>query len=639
MSYGDYKKKDTFLRLKDFAGGKNSAQLAHAIRENQVQECCNVNLDPGGGATRGKGLWGLASTAQGTGHSRGLFVHRMSDGTSQLVWVNNQGLYSVNTSTGALTLIYAIGGDGQAYGFNFMGRLFVANGTDVAKVEGASGYKVGIAAPTGATASAVAGGSLPVGTYYVAVSYARKVGGDNALYSVPQLIGTVNVTSGNQTIRVSCANSADPQVNNKVIWLTDAGLTTPYYFYHETDDNTTTSIDVDSNSDRNTDLVMSVRASDNYRPGAFVQCALLNRCMWGFTANSNRLWKSRQAGTVYDIECFPAANYVDLQANIESIFPLGEHMYINTSHGLIMLPYGDLTSEPIWVDQRLRFKYARTMVEHKGVVFGLTNDGIRLFDGQRFSIDVSKDIKPDVDKIISGNSSDFEPVSVIHRESGKRTEVQFGYRDTTKSSTVHTTRIVLNLDSLAIQDELNYRAAWESHDTGFSHAVDYDGVLYVAQSHATSSLVAKLQTYDVTDKYVYSNAAAFLSSATAKRARIVSRIFVPDIIGMCEWDHGVVLCQSAITSTLRVVIPDFGYYTSEADITTEGQGNLARLNTSETLLNFYLPTFAPLAIPYRVDHKSNGKMVYIEYEQTADDPNWALFEILLSGTIERSNYS
>ena len=154
---------------------------------------------------------------------------------------------------------------------------------------------MGIVAPSGASAVAHAGGSLALGDYKVYVSYCRTVGGVNRLYSVGESLGTVTLAGGNQTIRITLANSADTQVNNKVVWMTDADGSV-VYFYHETGDNTTTTIDVTSDTNKNSALLYSTVALNNDVPP---------NIEWIF-AHNNRLIGSIDNVVYYNCEHIPS---------------------------------------------------------------------------------------------------------------------------------------------------------------------------------------------------------------------------------------------------------------------------------------------------------------------------------------------
>jgi hypothetical protein len=484
----------------------------------------------------------------------------------------------------------------------------------------------------GATAAKLAGGSLPAGVYQVAVSYARKVSGSNVLYSLPQIIGAVTLSAGDLSIRVTIANSSDAQVNNKIVWITGVGLTSPYYWAAESNNNTSATVDVTSDT-RNLFLLMDTVSAYNAKPAKFEHLVFFDNRIYG-SLGFNVYW-SQQAGTVYDLEVFPTVNVKTFPFKVLSIFPLGEHLYVNTVGGVYIWPYGAPLEREYRIDSYLYFKYPHTVAEHNGLVYGLTNDGVRYFDGSKFSIDLSKHIKPTIDLIVRGYVSDFQPFGVIHRRPGVRTEYHLSFRDTVISAAIHTTNLVLNIDSILVQDNDNYRAAFELWTPGFSHAVEIGTNFYIAQSISTAACICVEKTGDVNDKQCFNTAGIFVAAETSKTLRIISRMEIPDIVGMVQAMKFYSLCRVNYAASFNAIVPDNGYRRSPGTIYTPSQGNQARLN-DETYLDFFLPTFSPVSTVGKFDIAQKGKAIYFEIEQLANDPDFNIYEITVLLIIERN---
>lgn len=635
------RKQSISLLFGDFSGGMNSQAAGIAVKRNQFQAGLNVLVDDsGGGFKRAPGLVGLSTAETFAAYIRGLFGYRQYDGTESLIAVSNSKISSVNTSSGALSDLYTIGGSNalEAWAATVYNKLFVANGVDVIKIENATAYKVGIVAPTGVQAAAAAGGSLPDGVYAVYACYARVVSASNVLYSAGQSLGNVTLGSGNNTIAItSFANSADPQVGNKVIFMTDAGGSTIYYYY-ATGNNTTTSFNITSSATRNASIEYNVVAGPNQRPGALewiAQCG--DRLIGGI---NNIVYYSLPGTSVYDLERWPTANYREYPHKTLGAFELNGQLYINTTHGIYRQPDANFAAKWQYVEKRLYFKYPRTVQIHNGVAWGLTNDGFRYFDGVSFSIDLSVDIKPEIDKIVSGYHDNFRPCGIIYTRSGVRTEYQLSFRDNSVSTTCNNRTLVLNLDRIKIQDANNFLAPWEVWDTGFQYATVFDsGVLYKAQHIATAGTVIKENLsapQTNADQYIYNSAGTFITELTPKEATITSRIEMPDIFAICTWEQAYVVAQIAASTKLTLTIDDvFDLSDDESmDVSNSGQFILDQDLLDQNVVSNPSPNV--YIVPLRDD--VSGRMVSVKISQTADDFDFNLYQIKLRGLLETGAY-
>jgi hypothetical protein len=633
MAHGS---KDKVIDISDMSGGKNNARLHNAIADNEVFDCYNAILDQRG-YRRAPGLLGIDTEPALPTYCRMLDFYKKSTGAESLYAVSNSKLNLVAVAGGALTEKYSLAAGTEAYGENFKGKYFLNCGDELIKIESNdTAYKVGIAAPTGASAIAAgSSGTLDAGDYIVYVSYARKVSGVVVLYSYPQTVGTVTI-SGTQGIQVTCANSADPQVSCKVVWIIEPSGTTAYYYYLN-DDNTTTVFTINDASQKNIFLNMAVEAVSNYPIPAFDSINFFDGRMLGW--KGQKLYWSIKSGTVYDLERFPQENYREFGHDIISCFEVNETLYVNTVGGLYKILDGDVASKAPKIAGSLHFVSQRLHEVYKGVCWGVTNDGVRYFDGTNWSMDLSKNIKQDIDRLISGMATNYYPCLKIYSRIGKRTELQISYRDTLKSSINNTTRLILNLDSLYLESELVYKTAWETFSGGCNYmAVSNDGTLYMAQNRSgAGAQILKEVTNDVADKYVYSETGAYLTALTDKECYVVTKAFVIDIIGITIFDslHLLALLNGTLSVSFSIFDRDVKY----TDTVSKKNANPI-LFSKPILFPVVLPGIIPVCDKIKLPGGNmKGKMIYLKISQLANDPTFTMHEIKIHGTLEVSSQS
>lgn len=632
----DKKRTNDVLDFSDISGGKNNSRPQNAIGDNQVYDCMNAIIERIG-YTRAPGRVGIDTSPALPSYCRMLNFYKKSSSTESLYAISDSNLYLVDKTNGDLTSKYTLTGDTEGYGHNFKGKFFFQSGVDLVKIEsGDTAYKVGIAAPTGVTASASgSSGTLAAGDYIVYAAYARKVSGTIVLYSYPQTVGTVTI-SGTQGILIqNFANSADTQVNNKVIFVIEPSGTTSY-FYYETDDNTTTTFTINSNVSKNISIIMDVVSVSNYPIQQFDGICFYDNRMIGW--KGQKLYWSIKSGTVYDVERFPLENTRELPHDIITCFEINGALCINTIAGVYVLFDGDLTGKYNKVEEYLYFLSQRLYKPYKGLMWGLTNDGVRYFDGSTFSQDLSKDIKPDIDNIINGIGANYLPCLEIFRRKGKRTELHISYRDTNLSSSNNTSTLVLNLDSIVIVDNENYKIAWESWSSGVNFmTVSIDGILYSAQNKESDGAQI-LKEQGKSDQYIYNTTGTYLTNITPKECYIVTKARAVDIRGIAVFDTAYVLSLMSGEGTLRFGLLDndgFNY-----DDTIHESGGVPILFSSPITFPVRFPAQNPICsnIPLP-GGKAKGKMVYLKISQTSDDSVFSIFNILLHYTLELSNIS
>lgn len=615
------------------SGGKNNARLPNAIGKNQVADCSDVILEQRGFVAAPAHV-GLSATKTASTLSQGLFEYRKSDGTLIKIFCSGGKVYSLNITTGAITELYTLTGTGECFGVNARNKFWIANGTDFIKIEDTTAYRCGIDAPVGATAVAAAGGSLTAGTYTVYICYARKVSGTIVLYSYPQTIGSVTLSGGNLSIAVTCANSSDSQVTDKVVFAIEPNGIVAYYYYDHTN-NTATTFTISSNTGKNTFIVLDTVAESNYPIQAMTGIYYYDNRIIGW--NGTTLYFSIKAGTDYDLERFPLANTRQLPYNILNLFTtLTGDLFINTVGGIYKLAQGDLTAKFDTNDGYLYFKYPATVREFKGLAWGVTNDGFRYFDGATFSMDLSKDIKPDIDALNDGAGTNLQPCGEIYRRKGKRTEYHLSFRDLDKSSTCNNKTLVLNLDSLTINSMMDYKAAWENWTGGGNYLLaSHDGILYRCQNNTEygDSMVSKESGYS--EQYVYDETGVFVTELTQKKGFIKSKAITPDIQAQVIYDRVYSVAQMSADCTIRVGIFDKDDFQYNGNIIASG----GKVVTLPAVLNFILPAANPNNQFTRLPMTTKGKLVYIELRNITVDSLLSFFEIHLHGTAEVSNIS
>lgn len=626
----------------DYSGGLATAEPAHAIKDNQASETLNVIFQKHG-ILRAPGLSGIKNEAIFTAPLRGWFKYKLPSGTDKYLAVVGFKLYDVTTSDGTLTELHTMQSDAECFGVNYHGKFWIVNGTDVIKIESdLSVYRIGIVAPTsGFSASAVAGGTLPVGDYGVYVSYSRQVGGTTILHSAPLYVGVVTV-DGTQKISVSTIASSDSQVSHITVWMTAADGSV-YYWYAE-GTNATGTIEIASDS-INEDLVMLERCAGNQVPGSLKTIYAHGGRLFGTVNSSNEIYYSYQAQNVYDLERWPTEYHIPTIPFVAlSFFAIGKNLYVNTVGGPFVFEGGDIAAKPDPIiqgagnNQILYFPWnmLKTIQEYNNLVYGITSDGFRYFDGIQFSIDLSKHIKPEIDKITNGAGT-YNPYGIIHRRSGKRTEYQVSYRDDKLSADCHNRTLVLNLDTLLVVDNDNYRAAWEMWGHGYGGAVvSAVGTLIVAQFSSYSGTIANETGKSLLN--CFNDHGVFVTTLTAKRLYNKSKMKIIELAGMDLWQILYYLAKLQSDCTINLLIPDTGNY-RDSMIVSSTLTDPAILDApgNPLILPFVLSPDNPINSYEKASILTRGNSIIVEIDQTANDEEFRIDRLELYGMHERSN--
>ena len=621
------------------SGGVRLTEDSTKIRRTQVADCLNAILRKSG-IKRRPGTETLASYNLAA-VEKGLHIYRRLDGTEKVIQVAGGKLYEI-ADDGTPSERYNLTGAGDAFFANYLDKCWITNGASAVKLENQTAYQVGITAPTGATVAKYAGGSLAAGKYTVYISYARQVSGSNVLYSVAQSLGDVTLETTNLTIRISSfANSADGQVNNKVVWMIDPAGTIAY-FYHETDDNTTTTVDVTSDTAKNTDIPYSIYGVRNNFPGDgiipdFDYIHAFDGRILG--SSSNILYYSLQnTANVYDLERFFPLNKNVYPYEITGIFSIGENLYLNTPAGIITQP-SDLASEwSIVKDRSLYWYHMDTVAPYSQGKIGLTQDGVKYFDGEKFvEYDISYDVRSEIEKIYSSTSG-FNPCGAIYRRN-IRTEYHLCYNDDDLTTVTNNMRLVLNLNMLEFLPEKRVTAPWELWGNGATHiAIDSNENMYCAQSHATAPKLYKENANNTYDNGIYQRDGTVGTATTEIYYYVTSRTILFDMSAILTWHIIRCMIKQAKTTKITAYIRDVYGKSAAVTInkgTTEGstvwdafKWDVDVWDTQTIGLQF-----RKLPMNFR------GYMMYLKIEQTANDIDHELLNLEVNGVAESNRYT
>jgi hypothetical protein len=625
------RKTEVIFDFSDISGGMNSTDPANSLKKNQAQYIRNIFALLRGWKNL-PGYLGLSSGNTFDSSVKMLDNYVRTTGDDILIGLAGGKVYSVDRSTNAKTLIYELGGDGEGYGESYQDKYFLANGTGCMKIEGSIGYKLGIAVPAGVTAIATAGGSLADGDYVVYVSYARG----NNLYSYAQTVGTITCGAGNNTITVTFPNSSDPQVTNKVVWIKGPSETL-IYFYAQTNDNTTTTIAIVDTSTEDTTKLYRILGEQSVEPPALEGIIVHAQSLYGWV--DNVLHKSLPGTTVYDLERWPDINYT-FPFKITGLLSLGEDLYLNSNQGIYKLPRGEMTAEWTRISKRLYFKYFRTVARNEdngNYVIGLTNDGVRIFDGDKFSIDLSKDMKPYIDKIYIGSNTEYQPCGIVYNRNF-RTEYRISYRNTDISSACNNQQMVLNLDTVSLNSNVDYNAAWEIVDYGFNYATtDVNNTLYLCQSMALGSQIFKENFVSMKDQYIYDQNGTFITTAKAKTKEVKSRVIVPDISYLCDWDSMWIFSQQMQFASAYIYGFD-SLNVSDTYTLAAGAGGNAIFDAAifDTVV---FETSVPLIQRCKPKMSLKGSAFYFRYLQENDDELMQVYEVKALAIADSGRYT
>jgi len=635
--------KPALVDFSDMSGGTNTVDPVTSVRKNQLTDSKNAILLETG-FKRFKGLVGLGTTVLlCQTAARGAWIYERHDGSETVLLMDALGtLYSVDENDQATTSIKAIGGGGEVWFANWQDKCWMCDGNSAYKIEGTTASPIGIGAPGSApTAAATSGGSLADGTYKIFVGYARAIAGINVLYGRGVEVGDVVLASGSNTISITnIPTSPDSQVTTKVVWMTDAAGSV-YYYYGEVA-NATTSITISDDSDKNNALLYSVEAATNYRIDNPQFIAFHDKRLW--VVVDNIVFYSYQEGNVYDLERFDSAvNYISYPFKVTGLISLGEHLYINTTQGIIKQPYGDPTARYELVStgqtgKPFYFTEMRTVDYWNRSVIGMTNDGIRLFDGAQWSdVDLAGSIKNKIDEAFRASDPDCHPCGKVHRREN-RTEYILSYRDRDVNLVMNNVMWALNLDSVKFYGGGKFHAAWERWERGAAYILTKkDNTIYYLQSGQNGSQFLKETNTTSYDRYFFDNTAAFKTALTAKQVSVTTRYDIQSLDAICAWIRAYVLGTFARAAKIKVVIGELSDVSSTQNIAPYLSAppvfGVAVFDTA------VFPQEGPKRRPLKLPRKMDGNMVYVIAYQDEDDAKFSISHLTIKGVFKRNRYT
>ena len=618
--------------MNDFSGGLNITDPATSIRENQVHACTNAVFEKLG-AKRWCGCEGVTAKNAIADYLRGLYNSEEISGTYHLFGMWGGSLYEITPSTGAVSAaLFSPTGTGELWGATHWGKFYATNGTASFKIEGSTGYRTGIVPPAAGSSSAAAGGTLPDGVYKIKLGYARKVGGLNVLYSQGYDLGNVTLGGGNNTISISgFLNSADQQVNNKVVWMTLADGET-YYFFYETGNNTTTAFTIASDSAYENAILYDQFGAPSGLPPVMTGLIVFDNRIFGYSGNY--LYYSLKSTVSYDLERFPALNKIEYPYQITGLFTMGKFLYINTaSNGVIIQAVDDLGSRFEHIEEKTSFKYMRTVVDWNGGKLGLTRDGLEFFDGEKFvKFDYAYNIRSVIQSMYASADSNYQPCACVVSRSN-RMEYHLSFRDTAIGSLNNNRTYVLNLSQTFYQDNLNFKTPWEMINRGFNYSArSSSGQWFFGQSYEASSTIYKETALHSTQQGIYSETGVYLTVATNMDIYYASKIFFDSMFTKVTIEGCALFFQILEKARVSVVIADdpAKLVNQETDVTAYADSKWDEMVWDDDLwgggqLQRYL-TKGKIGV--------KGYSWYAAFSQTADDPDLIVRTIDVLATIE-----
>jgi hypothetical protein len=540
------------LNYGDFSHGENTVDDPTKIGDKQVVSGFNAILRKNGFERRP----GSSARTSAAGWVRGLHNYQQIDGTERLLAVWGDNLVEISKTTNSIATRYAMTGSGQAWFTDYLDTCFISNAGVNVKLEGATASALVPRIPTGASATAAAGAGLPNGVYQVYACYARQESGINVLYSSGQDLGAITLGSGNNQIAITWAEvPTDARITHKVIFMPDAGGSS-YYFYRQVA-KATTSFTVADTAQKNDAILYSVVAANNTVPPAFQFVYAFAGRLWGVVGNV-LYYSLETADNEHDLSRFPSENTSTFPYAITGLFSVGADLYLNTKAGIIRQPNGDPTARFVHVEKRWYFTQMRTVQSWNGGVIGLTNDGVRFFDGEKFfDYDIGKH-KRDVIDTFAYAAGSLVPCAAVYRRS-IRTEYHWCWYDSTiEGALTHNRRLVLNLDRLEFLPGKDVVAPWETWGNGASYmTVDSAMNLYNAQTAEASSILYVEDSTTCADDGIYLDNGAVGDSESSALLSVVTKTNIVGTDFLAMWHQFRALTKYLSGVSVSIEILDF----------------------------------------------------------------------------------
>jgi hypothetical protein len=640
-------KKLSFLEFADFSGGVNSVENPVRIGANQVQPETIGCILKKSGLIKYPGALGLSNIDTFAAHLRMLSMYRAWDTSERLFAISNAKLYQVSTADGSLTEKYTMGAAANpGVSCEAYNKMFVCNGNTVVKIEGTTVLPVGITPPVGVTAAASAGAGLPDGVYDLIFGYARRVSGTDVLYSSGQTAAiSVTLGGGNNRITVSnFANSSDPQVGDKVVWIKSPAEVVHYFFYG-TGNNTTTTFIISGTGTKSVTNIYESFALDNGLPpatGAYIY-SFANR-LWMIVGNT--IYYSAKAYNEYDIEKFPAANVIVTPYNLTGIFSAGSDLFFNTESGIVKMANADPNTILYLTEPRWHFFDMNTVDRWNNGVIGLTNDGVRYFGGDKFTdYDMSYYIKTKINEALK-TKANFRPCGYVYRRS-MRNEYHLMWQDENVSTEVNNMHAILNLDSFSYTSPDEFNAAWEFQpfSGNFAAISRNTNTIYIGQTHATAPRIIKETVGNDVLNYLYTPDGTLLSEEVPFKMLLSAKVVIPAISALCWFEKFRMLIKNNKQLSIQFILPDQradGRGMAIPNIVPAPFGGEAKYDVSQYDDSYYpideAFVFVDRIFPQDGSENFTGREITIEISQTDNDPDLEIMTTQIQHMIETGNF-
>lgn len=583
-------------------------------------------------------LWDFGDGTTSTEQNPGKHLYRVPGDYTVTLTVTD-ALGNTDTHTEIVTAtgvdqadLFYMGGDGEAWFADYFDRTYIVNGSGNCKVErDGSAYRIGIAAPTSVTSQALAGGSLDEGTWKGYVSYCRKIGND-IFYSQGYQIDDVTIDSTNKTVRILLPASSDLQVTHYAVFLSGPNDSSVYYRYAFVEqiagDN---GVDIEDDSNKQTSIIYDVVAAQSGLPpegGEYI------------VAQDNRLWISKENvvyyslkyDTPFELERFPQLNFYKLPYQITGMFTIGADLFFNTPAGIIKLIEANTNQRYSHTEKRHNFEYFRTVqnidINVPGVI-GLTGDGVRFFDGNGMSRDLSLDVKPEIETLYNSWGVNNRPCGAVIRRNF-RTEYHLGYKDNDVSARTNNLRLVLNVDRIAEFEGGKIRAPWEIWTNGSNYFdVDNDGNLYACQSRSDKSTIYVQDSSTSNDRGIY--VGDDYSIDLTPSWKVVSRSDIPDIMAREQWEmiYLFLTNKRPMTVTVNPIV----YRSTAKSKTSNPIANPSLFGVARFGISRFTPE-SPVRRKLKLPRSTKGWALFVTWENVWDDPDMELMSTELIGTLK-----
>lgn len=636
--------KEYRLDFSDMSGGLNSSDPPHALEKNQVQKTLNL-IHEKNGVSRAPGYIGYDPTLTigRTGKNIGFIKYIKEDGTVLLITISSSlgRIYYVNLETGIRTFIaYTSSYVDKYYNYvNAVGKLFFCNGVNFFVLNSElQCSNVQIPAITSPNFYIRSGGNCPAGTYSIYVCNAYEDTEGKWLYSYPTFVATETVVD-NTEFRVQIQRPYQTRNNRVVVFMTDTDGSVPYSVYERSydpdDPMTLETIDFDLTY-IDTTKTMAALAADNQELPIVPDNIFYfdNRIFVWKSGTKTVYWSLASDVNALDLERFVPENFRTLPFVVSSMFSIGTDLYFNhVGIGVTVAYNGDMSSVIKHVQKQFWFMPCRSgegskYVSYiKGIVFGLTNDGFRFFDGRSFSNDISFNIKPNVDKIYL--NADVIPTSCVYRRPGKRTEYRLSFSNIDYNPVQNNDQLIFNIDNYFSEYP---KLTWENWEGGFDSQLIIDNKWYGSQYNVENNLNIVVKEHGSEDIRFCGRNNAYIADSVQKKAYLMTRTVIEELDSISFWGpvYGLAVASGELNGNIIVFDRSnkkfpFTLYnsaTSDAILPSSASGlGLA--------LPFVMAPTTPKSTVVPMGWDCRGNSIAIEISQIQNDTEFFIYKIEL----------